>query len=238
MKFSIIIPAYNEESYLPGALDAINAARKGLETEFEVIVVDNESLDRTEQIAKDFGAKVILETVHNIGKVRNTGASNAAGDVLIFIDADTLVPESLLQKIAGVMENEKCLGGAVDVAYQEFQRKWMKWYSRGWKFWGKVFNMKQGAAQFCRKSVFLKLGGYDETLYIGEDIEFYWRLTRFARKTGGYLSFIESPKVLTSSRRFDKMSLWKTLLLTHPFFILLTKRRKAFWKDWYEKAVR
>lgn len=238
MKLSIIIPAYNEELVLPETLERIGKALSLVACPSEIIVVDNDSRDKTKQIAEDFGAKVFSETEHNIGKVRNTGAGNSTGDVLIFIDADTLVAETLFQKIAAVMEDKKCFGGAVAVEYQGFKRKWMKFYLMGWKFWGKFFNMAQGAAQFCRKSAFEKLKGYDKTIFMGEDIEFYWRLSKFAKQNGGYLHFIEHPKVITSARRFDKMSLWKTFLLTHPVFIRLAWRKKSFWNDWYEKAIR
>lgn len=238
MKLSIIIPAYNEELVLPETLERIGKALSVIACPSEIIVVDNDSRDKTKQVAQDFGAKVFSETEHNIGKVRNTGAENSTGDVLIFIDADTLVAETLFQNIVVMLEDKKCFGGAVAVEYQEFKRKWMKFYLMGWAFWGKFFNMAQGAAQFCRKSVFEKLNGYDQTIFMGEDIEFYWRLSKFAKQNGGYLHFIKHPKVITSARRFDKMSLWKTFLLTHPVFIRLAWRKKSFWNDWYEKAVR
>ncbi len=238
MKVSVIIPAYNEEQCLPETLERIGKALSVAACPSEIIVVDNDSQDGTKQVAEAFGAKVFLEKEHNISRVRNTGAKNSTGDVLIFIDADTLVPDTLFQKITAVMENEKCLGGAVGVEYEDFERKWMKFYLMGWAFWGKFFNMAQGAAQFCRKSVFEKLEGYDQTIFMGEDVEFYWRLSKFAKRNKGYLHFVEHPKVITSARRFDKMSLWKTFLLTHPIFIRLTWRKKSFWKDWYEKAVR
>ena len=237
-KVSVIIPAYNEEQCLLETLERIGKALSMIACSFEIIVVDNDSQDKTKQIAEAFGAKVFLETKHNIGKVRNTGAENSTGDVLIFIDADTLVPETLFQKITAVMEDEKCFGGAVAVEYENFKRKWMKYYLAGWKFWGKFFNMAQGAAQFCRKPVFEELKGYDPTIFMGEDVEFYWRLSKYAKRNNGYLHFVEQPKVKTSARRFDKMSLWKTFLLTHPIFIRLTWRKKSYWKDWYEKVVR
>lgn len=240
MKISIVIPAYNEEQCLPKTLERINKALAVLAAAcaFEIIVVDNDSQDKTKQIAEAFGAKVFLEKEHNIGRVRNTGADNSTGDLLIFIDADTLVPKMLFQKIVDLMEDEKCYGGAVAVEYEDFQREWMKYYLAGWKFWSKFFNMAQGAAQFCRQPVFEELKGYDQTIYMGEDIEFYWRLSRFAKRNNSYLHLIEQPTVTTSARRFDKMSLWKTFLLTHPIFISLTWRKKSYWKDWYEKAVR
>jgi len=238
MKISIVIPAYNEEKCLPATLEKIGAALAKFGGDSETIVIDNESTDDTARIAKNFGAKVITETEHNIARVRNTGAKTADGDVLIFIDADTLIPGSLVQTIADAMRDDECFGGAAAVEYGRFQRKWMRWYLRGWKFWGTLLNMKQGATQFCRKTVFEQIGGYDETVYMGEDVMFYWRLSKFAKCQDGRLLFIENPKVTTSARRFDRMSIWKTLLLTHPLFILLTSRKKKFWRDWYEKAVR
>jgi glycosyltransferase involved in cell wall biosynthesis len=238
MIISVIVPAYDEEQYLPETLGRIGKALSIAACPSEIIVVDNNSHDETKRIAESFGAKVFLETEHNIAKVRNTGAKNSSGDVLIFIDADTHVPETLFKKIASLMEDGMCFGGAVAVEYEDFERKWMKYYLWGWKFWGTVFNMAQGAAQFCRKTVFERLEGYDQTIFMGEDVEFYWRLSEYARRNNGYLRFVENPKVKTSARRFDKMSLWKTFLLTHPIFIRLTWRKRSFWKDWYEKAVR
>ncbi|MCA1623296.1 MAG: glycosyltransferase [Acidobacteria bacterium] len=99
MKFSVIIPAYNEENYLPNTLAAIKIALARIDSPAEIIVVDNESADKTALIAESYDAKVILEKEHNIAKVRNTGAKSAAGEVLIFVDADTLIPETLFQKI-------------------------------------------------------------------------------------------------------------------------------------------
>ncbi|HWN09909.1 MAG TPA: glycosyltransferase [Pyrinomonadaceae bacterium] len=238
MKISVIIPAYNEEEYLPQTLAHLVRAAVILPHESEIIVVDNGSSDHTKRIAESLGARIFTEREPSIGKVRNTGAQNSFADVLIFVDADTFVPETLLSQIARAMEDEKCIGGAVAVEYAGIKRKSMQLYLMGWKFWGMLFNMKQGAAQFCRRAVFDELQGYDATVFVGEDVEFYWRLSRFARKNGGYLNFIEDQKVTTSGRRFEKMSLWKTLLLTHPVFIYLAWRKKSLWKDWYENAVR
>jgi len=235
---SVIIPAYNEERYLPETLKRIRQALSVLTSPSELIVVDNESDDETKRIAESFGARLFLEKEHNISRVRNTGARNSGGDVLVFVDADTLIPELLLQEIVARMKDEKCFGGAVSVAYETSRRRWIKFYLLGWKFWEKVFNAKQGATQFCRREAFTELGGYDESIYLGEDVEFYWRLSKLAKRKQGFLLFIENLKVTTSARRFDKMSWWKTILLTNPLLIRLAWKRKGFWKDWYEKAAR
>lgn len=236
MKLSVIIPAFNEERYLPATLAAIQSA--AADVSCELIVVDNQSTDATGDIAHQHGARVINEPIHNIGRVRNTGAAAATGDVLIFIDADTAVPPSLLHKIDAVMQRESCLGGAVAVDYSAFRRPWMRWYLKGWAFWSSVFNMKQGAAQYCRFDAFRHVGGYDESIHVGEDIEFYWRLARYARRSGHDLHFIEDPKVVTSSRRFDRMSVWQVLVLTHPLVIWFNWRRASLWKSWYTTPVR
>ena len=238
MKLSVIIPAFNEERCLPATLTAIRNALSASQFPAEVIVVDNNSLDTTPLIAEQHGAKVIAETHRNISTVRNTGARNAKGDLLIFIDADTRVPVGLFEKIVEVMKDERCFGGAAGVDYERFRRWWVRLYAGGWEFWGRLFNMAQGANQFCRRTTFERVGGFDQTIFVGEDIEFYWRLSQFAKSNGGYLKFIKHPRVTTSSRRFDKMSLSKTLLLTNPMFIRLAWRRKGFWKDWYHEAVR
>lgn len=238
MKLSIVIPAFNEEKCLPATLKKVSEALAEIDCDSEVIVVNNQSVDKTGEIAKNFGAIVVFEIEHNIGKVRNTGAKTAEGDLLVFVDADTQVPQKLFQKIVETMADEKCFGGAVAVEYENFERKWMRFYLLGWQFWSAVFDMKQGAAQFCRKDAFFKLGGYDESFYMGEDVEFYWRLSKLAKQNGGYLNFIENPKVITSSRRFDKMNVWKTLVLTNPLFFLFTTKKKSFWRDWYDKPIR
>ncbi len=238
MDLSVIIPAHNEEKLLPGTLRSVKEAMHHFGDGAELIVVDNLSTDSTAQIASEAGAKLIEEQVRNIGAVRNAGAAAASGDLFVFIDADTLVPEGLFSKIGEVMEDTKCLGGSVAVRYGEFERWWLNQYAKGWAFWGSVFNMRQGAAQFCRRSAFEAIGGYDETIYLGEDIEFYWKLERYARKAGGRVEFVDEPKVTTSTRRFDKMSWFKTIVLTHPIYILIYRKRAEAWKDWYENAVR
>ncbi|HKO98472.1 MAG TPA: glycosyltransferase [Pyrinomonadaceae bacterium] len=238
MRLSIIIPAYNEEKCLPPMLEAVSSALSILPYPCELIVIDNESTDNTREIAESFGARVVTEKEHNISRVRNAGAEIATGETLIFLDADTLVPQTLFQKIAEVMEDQKCMGGAVFVEYAKVRRRLTELYLRLCKFGAKVFNMKQGAAQFCRSSAFKEIRGYDESIYVGEDVELYWRLSKYAKQNSGYVHFIKDLRVTTSSRRFDRWSLWKTVVFTHPIFIVLLWRRKSHWKDWYENAIR
>lgn len=241
MLISVIIPAFNEEDYIGETVASLNRAiallREKEIISAEIIVVDNDSLDLTSSIARDFGASVVKETRHNVAKVRNTGAESASGDVLVFVDADTIVPDRLLRRIVEVMAEPTCIGGAVDTNYRPAKLT-SKIYLQFWRIIGKLTGMAQGATQFCRKDVFLALNGYDETLYMGEDVDFYWRLRRFARRQNGGVSFIEDMHVVSSTRRFDRSGLWRTLIWTNPLFILMFRRRKAAWRGWYKAVPR
>ena len=125
-RLSVIIPAYNEETLLPETLRRITAAMEPIAGECELIVVDNESTDRTREIAVSFGAKIVTQSVKNIAAIRNTGARSAKGKVFVFFDADTFIPENLLGIIDEKISDPKSFGGAVDVDYGEFDRKWQR----------------------------------------------------------------------------------------------------------------
>ena len=237
VKLSIIIPAYNEENYLPATLDAINAALTG--EAGEVIVVDNASTDATRELAVARGAKVVTETERNIGEVRNTGAGAASGDVLVFIDADSIVRPGIFEKIIEASADERCLGGAAAVEYEPISnRRLIRWFMKLYPILGNWMKMRGGALQFCRADVFGELKGFDATIYVGEDIDFGWRLERFARESGGYTAFIKEPKVLTSSRRWSRMGIVRLMFFTHPIVVLTAWRIRSFWKDWYDDVIR
>ena len=109
------------------------------------------------------------------------------------------------------MSDPDCVGGGVDVDYRP-KRLSVRLYLRAWRVLGRLTGMVQGATQFCRRSVFEQVGGYDEKVWIGEDVDFYWGLKRFAKRTGRTVRFIRSPRVRPSCRRFDKWPLWRTLV--------------------------
>ena len=236
MKLSIIIPAYNEENYLPATLDAINAART---SDTEVIVVDNQSTDSTRDVAVNRGAKVVTETERNIAKVRNTGAGAASGDVLVFIDADSIVRPGIFEKIVEAASDQRCFGGSAAVEYEPIEgRTLILWFTKLYPILGELMKMRGGALQFCRADIFRELGGFDATIYVGEDIDFGWRLDRLARDRGSHTTFIEQPKVLTSSRRWQHMGFLRLMFFTHPITVFAARRVQSFWKDWYDDTIR
>ena len=98
--------------------------------------------------------------------------------------------------------------------------------------------MAQGAAQFCRKSAFDRLNGYDESQFMGEDVDFYWRLQTLCAKAGGYLELLNDVEVVPSPRRFDHTPIWRTLIWTNPVFIALFRKTKSAWTEWYVRTPR
>src|SRR5688572_21460895 len=88
---SFIIPAYNEELLLGRTLRALDDAARGLGEPFEIIVVDDASTDRTADVAREHGARVVSVNRRQIAATRNAGAREASGELLFFIDADTVV---------------------------------------------------------------------------------------------------------------------------------------------------
>ena len=241
MDVSVIIPAFNEARYLPGTLESIQRASEHLrskaEVDVEVIVVDNNSTDETATVAGDMGATVIQEPVQGIGRARNRGASAAQGDVVVFVDADVCVPVTLLEAIHEAMSAPACIGGGAKVDYRP-RRRVMRVYLRWWRQLARLTAMVQGPTQFCRRSAVDFVGGYDERVWIGEDVDFFWSLRKPARKTRQTVRIVRCPRVVPSTRRFDKLPVWKVLLHTNPLFIALFRRWKAVWPDWYERPVR
>ncbi len=238
---SVILPAFNEAGYISATLERLKAAARyckgGAVADIEILVVDNASTDSTAALARSVGAAVVHEAEHNVAKVRNRGATSARNDILVFLDADTLVPPELLLRIAQAMKDPQCAGGSVDISHRPASLI-LRAYLLLWRVLGLIGGMAQGACQFCRKSVHKELGGYDETWYMGEDVDFYWRLKRLARRRGLRTCFIGDLQVIPSPRRFDQWPIWRTLVWAFPPLLFLLKRNRAAWGGWYRDPPR
>ena len=199
--FSIVIPAFNEEKFLPKCLESLeNQDFKDL----EIIVVDNNSTDKTVQIAKKFGAIVFSEENQGIAFARQKGFLNAKGKIIVSTDADTILPKNWLSKIFGEFkknENLVAFGGSchfysgpilVRLASKFLLKSFLildKFFSGGWNL--------MGCNMAIKKEVFFKIGGFNTNLKLNEESEISHRL----RKVG---KVILDPnfKVKTSSRRY------------------------------------
>jgi glycosyltransferase involved in cell wall biosynthesis len=121
MNLSIIIPAFNEEKLLPATLLAIRSAATVFDEagwNWELIVCDNNSTDRTAVIAREAGATVVFEPVNQIGRARNTGAAAAKGGWLIFVDGDSEPNAAVFRSTLAHMRNEKIMAGGCIIHFR------------------------------------------------------------------------------------------------------------------------
>jgi cellulose synthase/poly-beta-1,6-N-acetylglucosamine synthase-like glycosyltransferase len=165
------------------------------------------------------------------------GARASRGEILVFVDADTPLPAQALAQIDHAMRDPACAGGAPDVRYKPRQRL-MRWYVELWRWLGVMTGMAQGSGQFCRRQIFDRLSGYDERIFVGEDVDFFWRQRRLARRLGMRVTFLRDLRVFPSSRRFDLWPVWRILIWTNPLFIWLFSRWRKAWGGWLKTPVR
>jgi rSAM/selenodomain-associated transferase 2/rSAM/selenodomain-associated transferase 1 len=197
---SIIVPAWNEAEYLSQTLEFL-----GQDEHSEVIVVDGGSTDNTLQIADQSGAKVI-SSAPNRGRQMNLGAQEASGDILLFVHADTLLPENYARYVRQALSSPDAAGGAFawkispPAPFLRITEKTANWRT-------KFFRLPYGdQGIFVRSSLFHELGGYAD-IPIMEDYEFVRRLRKV-----GKLVIIPNP-VITSSRRYKELGPFQTTLL-------------------------
>jgi glycosyltransferase involved in cell wall biosynthesis len=224
---SFIIPAYNEELELPRTIASIRAAAK--DRQHEIIVVNDASTDQTAAIAGEAGAKVVSINRRQIAAARNAGARAASGEVLFFVDADTQINEKHVSGAIDVLAKDYAGGGAqVDVAGRI--PTWSRISLRVFCALYFGLNLGAGAFLFTSRKNFDAAGGFDERLFIGEEVYFSVAL----RKLGGFE--ILSEPVLTSGRKLRLYSAGE--ILKHSSRVLLLGPRVARSRDglgiWYD----
>lgn len=196
-KVSIITPALNEEKFIEKLLNSI---KKQTFTDYEVIIADAGSSDKTREIAESYGAKVVKGGMPGPG--RNRGAEAASGEYFFFFDADVIIPEFFLEKAIAEMEKRK-----LDIATCEFRPdselrldKLMFHFANLTVKIGQYLDPHAaGFAIFMKRDLFEKIGGFDETLKLAEDHDLVTRASK--HKT---FRMLEDVYLTVSIRRLEK----------------------------------
>jgi glycosyltransferase involved in cell wall biosynthesis len=196
VRLSVVVPAFNEERLLGSTLASVHRAAEGLD--YELIVCDNNSTDRTAAIARLHGAKVVFEPVNQISRARNTGAAVASGDWLVFIDADSQPSAALLQ--AMLLSMSSCVGGGSTVELETSDRA-ARVAIGIWNLVSRTMRWAAGSFVFCQAAAFRQIGGFSTELYATEEIEFSRRLKKLGR-----LVILHRHPLLTSGRKVDLYS--------------------------------
>jgi len=186
MFVSVVIPAYNEEHYLPACLEALQQQTYPSES-FEMIVVDNASTDETATIAQRFGARVVYEPVKGIARARQRGFEVARGEIIASTDADTVVPPSWLSHIVAHFSRNRDVVAVYGPVYWPTARPHERWIMRYPVTWALVVSNQVGRTLWVgsnfavRADAFWKVGGFtafDPQGLLGEDVYLSLRVSR------------------------------------------------------------
>jgi glycosyltransferase involved in cell wall biosynthesis len=226
VKISIIVPAFNEERLLGESLAQISAATayfKKLEWTTELIVCDNNSTDATAEIARAAGACVVFEPINQIARARNTGASIATGDWLIFVDADSHPSAELFADVANEIQSCKCIAGGVTIRLDEYH-----FLANGvvnlWNLISRQLRLLAGSFIFCEAATFRKVGGFSNELFAAEELELSTRLKKTARENGKKLVILHHHPLVTSARKMKLYTIREHL----RFLISAAFNRRVF----------
>jgi glycosyltransferase involved in cell wall biosynthesis len=208
MKISIVVPAFNEEKLITSCLRSIREAAVAfddLPVEVEVVVCDNNSTDRTAELARAEGAKVIFEPHNQIARARNTGAGAATGDWLIFVDADSHPTRELFADVLRAIQSGDCLAGGSTVRL-DGRYPVAKLITEGWNLLSRVRKWAAGSFIFCERKAFQQVGGFNEELFASEEIDLSIRLNKLARRQGKRVVILHRHPLTTSARKLHLYS--------------------------------
>ena len=205
---SFIVPAWNEAGLIGATIDAIHAACRTLNEPYEVIVADDGSTDETARIAEQGGARVIKVAHRQIASTRNSGAREAKGELFIFVDADTIVNETVVRAALDAMRKGAVGGGAAVGLDAD-----VPWYAKAmmpfFVFAFRTLGLAAGCFVFCTRGAFEAVGGFDETYFGGEEIIF----SRAMKRQGRFVVLKHS--IMTSGRKLrthSVLEVWAFLI--------------------------
>lgn len=238
MDTSIVIPAFNEEKLITESLRQIRLANgafadQGWET--ELIVCDNNSTDRTAELARAEGAQVVFEPVNQISRARNRGAQAARGRWLVFIDADSKPSRGLFGDVAECIRSGRCLGGGCTVQLDE-RHLVGEFLTHTWNLLSRVVRWAAGSFLFCEAAAFREVGGFSQDLFASEEIDVSRRLKKAARASGKEFIILRRHPILTSARKVHLYSPGELLgffakAALRPGTILRKRESCAPWYD-------
>jgi glycosyltransferase involved in cell wall biosynthesis len=233
-RFSVVVPAYNEEKDLPRLIDTIDAARAsyGRPDAIEVVVADNLSTDGTGAIAAARGCRVVRVEKRVIAAARNGGARAARGEILCFVDADARIHPATFRAIDDALATGRVVAGSTGVRLERLSVGIIAAYVLILPLvW--LTNIDTGLV-FCRREDFEAVGGYNENMRFAEDVAFPWALKRLGRRRGQKLVRLRAHKAIGSLRKFDEYGDWHFVMMLPRSLWLLLRGHGAL-NDWVDR---
>lgn len=201
MLISVLIPTLNEADKLPVALASVRHQKTGPDTNIEIIVCDGGSTDGTPDIAREAGA-TLVRAARGRGQQLREAVAQAAGDVLVFLHADTVLAPEALRTVAQTLADPAIPGGNFRVVF-DGPSDFAAWLT-GYYAWLRRHALYYGdSVIFIRRPVYDAIGGI-KPIALMEDYDLVRRL-----EAAGPTACIENPPVVTSSRRFEGRRPWR-----------------------------
>ena len=172
----------------------------------EVVVVANRCTDATATIAEGHGAVVVQEEARNIAAVRNAGARVSTGDTIVTVDADCEVHISTLLEVRRLLGSGRCVGGGTKVVPERRSPGITATYAV-MEAVTAVIGLG-GGLFWCSRVDFEAIGGFDEAVEVGEDLDFARRLRARGRTSGRRFTTIRTAPLVASCRKFDRFGDW------------------------------
>ena len=203
--------------------------------EFELIVCDNNSSDRTAELARAEGAVVVFEPVNQIARARNAGAAVATGDWLLFVDADSFPNRALFAGVAEQIQIGRCLGGGATIQLDE-SRPLLNVLTGGWNLLSRATKWVAGSFIFCEAAAFRQIGGFSIEFFAGEELDLSKRLKTLARAQKRTMVILRCHPLLTSARKARLYSVRELgrVLLRAAFMPRRLMRNRAECAMWYD----
>ena len=208
-------------------------SQRGWEVEF--IVCDNNSTDRTADIARTAGVMVVFEPINQISRARNTGAEAATGDWLVFVDADSHPSADLFVDVAEQMVSGLTLAGGSTLRMDE--KSFNGSFALGmWNRISRWTKLMAGSFIFVEAEAFRLVGGFSHEWFAGEELDLSRRLIKLASKTDRRIVILHRYPLLTSARKIRLYTPWEHLkLLMRTLFSggksLRNRESSHYWYD-------
>lgn len=226
---SFVIPAFNEAGLIGATVAGLQEAAGGL-TEFEIIVADDASDDGTVEVAEAGGARVVRTDNRNIAATRNAGAAAACGDLLVFVDADTIVPSATVRETLAVVGDGVVAGGSA-CWFDDPLPLWVRVVGPPILWLYRKSRLTPGAYLFCTRAAFEVVGGFDASRFGGEEVVMARALDRYLKTVGQRFTIVREP-IITSGRKlrtYSGIELFVTLVRS----LVYGGRRREVMDVWY-----
>jgi glycosyltransferase involved in cell wall biosynthesis len=217
IRFSVVVPCYNEESYLPEAIRSLQ--RQDFDGEYEIVVVDNNSTDATAEIARDLGVRVVTEPVAGVCNARQAGTEASSGEIVVSVDADTTYAPDWLGKIDRNFRASEDVVAVVGPCRYKDGPRWGQVFARGlfgtvglvYRATGRTYYVSATNIAFRRD----RWTGYDTRLTQGGDeLDVLRRMRR-----QGAVVYDKTNPTFTSGRRFARGFAYNLFVSLFVFYL-------------------